>query len=737
MKKLLFLSLVSAAALLAAPLQSVTFQGLVHLSPEIAQEISGLETGKDLNIELVDSAIKKLYLQNYFEDIWVEEDAGALIVHVKEKPTIAKIDIDGIGENDKETIVSILGVAKGQVYDQGAIDTAKSRIQQFFEAKGYFDTVVEAKSEPLAQEGSLQLTFSVNQGENIIIRSVDLCGANAFDYDDLEPAITNKEREMLGWMWGFNDGNLKIHELATDSGKIREEYLKKGYLDVEVSTPYLRAYMDSFDARIVYQISEGEQYSVAKVAFSIPEGLIDEALLREELTMAEGRVLNVTKLRQDIKIIETKIADLGYAFVRVYPDTKQDKAKKTVDVTYTVIPGEKVTVRHVRISGNSRTIDRVIRREIYLTEGELYSRTDLEDSKGAIKRTGYFEDATIKEERVSKNQVDLVVEVKETNTGTISGGIGYGTSDGIILSASVSDNNVFGSGMKGSINVERDDNELSGRISLTNPRVYDSVYSLGGSIYAEDSEWTDYDEQTYGFNINVGRKFGRYVSASVGYILEQTELSDFNSTFLENSYKDKSLKSSMITSVSFNNTDDYYLPRRGFSASASVEFAGLGGDEKFVTNFYKFSAFYGLRDMTDYDLILRYKARLGFAFDNGYLPINERLYLGGISSLRGYDSKSVSPKNASGDLLGGEMSFNNSVEASFPLIERLKMRGALFFDYGMIGDSGISDEIRASTGIALEWISPLGPISLIFANPLMEEAGDETSSFEFTIGRQF
>ncbi len=168
-----------------------------------------------------------------------------------------------------------------------------------------------------------------------------------------------------------------------------------------------------------------------------------------------------------------------------------------------------------------------------------------------------------------------------------------------------------------------------------------------------------------------------------------------------------------------------------------MEFAGLGGDYEFVKNHYRFAYFYGLRDVIDYDLILRYRARLSFAWDNGYLPRNERLYLGGVSSLRGFSSRSISPKNSAGTLLGGESSFVNSLEASFPLIERLKMRGALFVDYGMIGNKNITDETRASAGVVLEWTSPLGPIALIFAEPIEKKAGDDTASFEFTIGRQF
>lgn len=739
MKKIILLPLIAATSLVAITIESVTYSGLVRLSPDSAKEITGLEPGVPLDIEKVDTAIKKLYMQNYFEDIWIEEDAGHVVVHVKERPAIARISLEGVGQNDKEVLEPVLGVRKGMMYDEASIREAQSRIRQFFEAKGFFDTVVEVKSEPLAQAGSLEVKFLVNRGEKIIIRSVQMCGAEALKYKNVEPVLANKEREFLGWFWGFNSGELKLHELPLDGDRIKDEYMKRGYLDAQVSTPFLKTYMDSFNANITYQIEEGVVYTVESIFFNAPEGLLDEEAVRKKLSLSEGRVANIDRLRKDLEVIEVAVADQGYAFVRVFPDIKQDKEKKTVAITYMVTPGEKVRVRNVRISGNTRTIDRVIRRELYLTEGAQYSRTDLVDSRNAIRRTGYFEDATITEERVSRNEMDLLVTVKETSTGAISGGIGYGTSDGLLLSASVSDGNVFGSGLKGMISVERSDKELTGRISLTNPRVFDSAYSLGGSIYSEDNEWIDYDEKKIGFDISLGRQIGRYTSIGLTYILEEVELSKMTQS-LKDVYgyeEGKRIKSSITPSVSFNNTDDYYLPRSGIMASTSLEFAGLGGDYEFVKNHYRFAYFYGLRDVMDYDLILRYRARLSFAWDNGYLPRNERLYLGGVSSLRGFSSRSISPKNSAGTLLGGESSFVNSLEASFPLIERLKMRGALFVDYGMIGNKNITDETRASAGVVLEWTSPLGPIALIFAEPIEKKAGDDTASFEFTIGRQF
>lgn len=737
-KILIALSFFVVSLSFGVTIKSVTFNGLIHLSPQIAKDLTNLKIGNDFDYELSNKAIRELFKQGYFNDIWIEEDDGHIEVNVKEKPTIALIEYEGVSEDDEKNLKNLLGINKGMVYDKSNLKTAKIRIEKYFEAKGYFDTIVEEEATPLQEESSLKILFKVNRGEDIIINSIKLSGAKELDYGDIEPAVINKQREFMGWMWGLNDGKLRLEALPNDPARIRDEYLARGYLDATVSNPYLRLYYDTYNASIIYKVDEGTKYSVKSVNISIPISEINLKNIKEDLLLQEGDTFDVKKLRRDIKKIETKVADKGYAYVRIYPDTFQDKNSSTVSITYSIIPGEKVTINRVIIGGNARTADHVIRRDIYTTAGELYNRTNLDESKNALKRTGYFDDVTISEKRISKDKIDLYVKVKEAPTGSIQGGVGYGSSQGFLFDIGVSDKNIFGTGLKGSINASRTDDEISGRISVTNPRVYDSAYSLGGSIYAEDNDWNSYEELIYGFSVTGGRMIGRYTNVYLKYVLEQTELTKLQQSLIDAGYTEgKSIKSAIVPSIIFNNTDDYYLPRRGIIASSSLEYAGIGGDEKFIKNINSFKYFYGLEDLIGYDIILRYKAKLRYVWDKGFLPINERLYLGGISTVRGYDSRSIGPKNSKGYEYGGTKSFNNSIEASFPLINRLKMRWAVFYDYGMIGEDKIDDFTRSTAGVTLEWVSPLGAINLIFSRPIDKMPGDETSSFEFTIGRQF
>lgn len=723
----------------AAVIKEIKFNGLNHLSNASALNLTGLKIGETINLDKINTAILNLYKQNYFENIAVEENNGILNIIVTEKPSIAKISITGIASNDRKQVESILGIKRGTLFDEASAKEASERIKAYYEAKSYFDTIVEYRKKTLENTEGLELEFIVNRGENIVINNVNLSGAKEFSYSDIEPSIVNKEKEFMGWMWGRNDGKLKIFELSNDSARISDEYMKKGYLDVQVSSPYLKTYTDTYQANLTYFIKEGKPYKIESISIENPLFSEEENIQNvKNLRSTQGKLINIEDIRKDVKTIETQSADLGYAFAEVYPDIQKNDQTQEASVVFKVIPHDKVYIRNVIISGNSRTVDRVVRRELYITEGNLYNRTDLSESTNALRRTSYFDDVEIKEEKVDDTHIDLIVNVKEASTGAISGGIGYGSSDGLLLNASLSDTNIFGSDIKSSVSVDKSDDTLSGRISLINPRILDSQYSLGGTLYSNDYEWDNYSEKNYGFDITLGRQFARYYNVSLTYNLEQSDIYHLSPTLLRTGYElGKTIKSSITPAITFNNTDDYYLPRKGIIASTSLEYAGLGGDQEFLSSSSKFNFYQGLQDYIGYDLIYRYKASFYKVWDEGYLPINQRIYLGGIRSLRGFESRTVSPKNEWGDEVGGTIAFANSVELSFPLIDRIKLRGSVFFDYGMIGNKNLDEIQRMSTGLGIEWITPIGPLQLVFAKPLNDKKGDDTNTFEFNLGTRF
>lgn len=748
MKKTTYLALFLAnLAFGATAIKSVNFEGLKQISPLVAQNISGLKIGDAITGYNTNKAITNLFNQGYFDDVYITENNGNLIVHVKEKPIISKLDIEGVVTNDRTAMEQIIGLKLGQAYDKVALSQVKERVKQFYEVKGYFDTVVETEEEFLDEDkSSLHLTVIVNRGEKITIKNVNLVGAKKLKYSDIRPAIANKQRETFGWMWGFDDGKLKTADLPNDPARIQNEYMKRGYLNATVSAPFVNTYMSNYTADLTYYITEGERFKVSEISIEAPQYLeLDTKKIIKDLKLRSGKRFNADWIRRDIAKLENLVADKGYAYVEVNPDLKPDNENNTVKINYIIKPHSQIYVRNVTISGNEKTADSVVRREMYLTEGELYNRTDLVDSKNSLRRTGYFDDVEITETVVNDNEIDLNIDVKEAPTGSITGGIGYGSGDGLLLSASVSEKNIFGSGISGYVNAEKSDDQLSGAIGFTNPRIYNSEYSLSGQIYARDWDWNDYDEKAYGASATIGRKLGRYTSAYLTYEIEKSKINGLNAYYKKAGYQNGSnIKSSLIPSIVFNNTDDYYLPRSGIIANASLDYSGLGGDIEYLKGNANFNWYFGMKDYIDWDLIFRYKAGAGYFFDDKNLPVNKKLFLGGMRSVRGYDGRSIPKKKICLDSshcnyieTGGKQSFNNSFELSMPLIDRINMRFVTFFDYGMIGDDSWSESKRYSTGAGIEWRTPVGPLQLFWVKPLNKEDYDSTNSFEFTIGARF
>lgn len=762
--KILFLAFVLSIGLLQAKtINDIQFDGLVHLSEPVAKESLGFEAGEQLSDKKIDASIKRFYEYGYFTDIWVSEKNGVLIYHFLEKSVISHIEIDGYGQGDEAEDSELLQIKKGTLYDTKKIAEAKKRLVEAISQEGYIDTIVEVETKTL-DNGSIEVTFKVNKGENIVIENLSLEGMTAFEKNDFDEIIANKEHEFMGWFWGQNDGEMKLGELQYDPLRIRDLYMQHGYLDSKVDDPFVRVDFSQYVADMSYTLYEGEVYRVNAIILEQSTNVIEDEKIREVVKLELNEAFNIKTFREDSDRIKTIIADLGYAYVKVTPDLRKDKEARTVDVVYNIRPGKKVYIRDVLISGNTRTLDRVTRREIYLAPSDLYSLTDIKDSRNSLQRTGYFESTTIEEKRVDDETMDLIVKVKETQTGNIQLGGGYGSFGGILLSASISDRNIFGSGINMGFSAETSQRTKSFSVNVSNPRLNDSDYSGSASVYTNATDYDDYTISTDGVGLGLGKRLTRFLSGSLNYTYAQSQYSDIaadiNLTNVDQVLFEDYEKSAVSVSLRYDDTDDFYLPRSGIAASTSFEFAGLGGTAKFIKNNNTFKAYKGIEDYVGFDLILRYKARLAHIFYDDTaedartnLPTAERFYMGGVGSVRGYESYTLSPRDYLDRRIGGRTMFTNSLEASFPLVPKAKLRVTAFYDYGWLEGKGqdydptavdplalpLQTETigRSSYGAAVEWFSPMGPIQLIFARALDAKPNDQTSTFEFTIGQRF
>lgn len=739
-KKIILLLLIISSYLFSSEqFNEIKFKGLTQISQGVALETLNFKEKNSYTNEEINKSIQEFYKFKYFTNIWVTNEDKILNFHFKEKPFIAKLEMSGYKnrEDELKVLYSSMGVKKGTMYSQKKISIAKKALLLALEREGYINSVVEVEIENI-NETSVIVKFNVNKGDEITITKITYKGAKALSEDDFEDVIANKEGDCcFTWFFGQNDGEMNFEQLEYDSARIRDLYLQNGYLDAKVTAAYSKIDFNTNTASIEYTITEGNQYKLNNTIIYLDESIMKVEELYPQLKLEKDDVFNIAQLRKDQEFIKTQVANKGYAFTVVNFDIKPNKSKKTLDIIYNVTAGEKVYINDVVISGNSRTLDRVIRRNVYLAPTELYSLTDFKDSKNALQRSGFFETVDIQQKRISANKMDLIVKVTEAPTGNLILGGGYGSYDGWMINASVNDKNIFGSGLNLGFSFENSSKKTSYEISLANPSINDSKYNGSINLHRNEYEVTSTDttigDKTTieeGFGVGIGRSLNRHTRIGTNYSYDTTDVSYAIATNLNSTF----ITSSITPYINFNNTDDYFVPRSGITAGTNLKYAGIGGDAKYMLSSTFFKYYYSLEDATDYDIILRYKNNLKAIIDNGNIPDDTTFYLGGPRSVRGYSSYAFQPVDTDHPY---KRTFTNTVELSFPLIPSAKMRWALFYDYGMIGEDSFTDVKKAGQGLVISWYSPVGPLQFIFARAVNPDADDKTSNFEFSLGTKF
>ncbi|WP_162972129.1 outer membrane protein assembly factor BamA [Helicobacter pylori] len=841
--------------------KSVSYIGLSYMSDMLANEIVKIRVGDIVDSKKIDTAVLALFNQGYFKDVYATFEGGILEFHFDEKARIAGVEIKGYGtEKEKDGLKSQMGIKKGDTFDEQKLEHAKTALKTALEGQGYYGSVVEVRTQKVS-EGALLIVFDVNRGDSIYIKQSIYEGSAKLKRRMIESLSANKQRDFMGWMWGLNDGKLRLDQLEYDSLRIQDVYMRRGYLDAHISSPFLKTDFSTHDAKLHYKVKEGIQYRISDILIEIDNPVVPLKTLEKALKVKRKDVFNIEHLRADAQILKTEIADKGYAFAVVKPDLDKDEKNGLVKVIYRIEVGDMVYINDVIISGNQRTSDRIIRRELLLGPKDKYNLTKLRNSESSLRRLGFFSKVKIEEKRVNSSLVDLLVSVEEGRTGQLQFGLGYGSYGGLMLNGSVSERNLFGTGQSMSLyaNIATGGGRsypgmprgagrmFAGNLSLTNPRIFDSWYSSTINLYADYRISYQYVQQGGGFGVNVGRMLGNRTHVSLGYNLNVTKLLGFSSPLYNRYYSSTKqiiipsqpvcvsslglslglrqvqscstpgstrvgqtppvtglwdrdyhtpITSSFTLDVSYDNTDDYYFPRNGviFSSYATMSglpssgtlnsWNGLGGNVRNTKVYGKFAAYHHLQKYLLIDLIARFKTQGGYIFrynTDDYLPLNSTFYMGGVTTVRGFRNGSVTPKDEFGLWLGGDGIFTASTELSYGVLKAAKMRLAWFFDfgfltfktptrgsffynapfttanfkdYGVIGAGFERATWRASTGLQIEWISPMGPLVLIFPiaffnqwgdgngkkckglcfNPNM---GDYTQHFEFSMGTRF
>jgi len=712
-----------------------------------------LRAGDSLTDEKTDADIRAIYKLGHFQDVQAlkeESDKGVVLVYlVQEKAIVREITFEGNKEIATDKLKEALEFRLNSVFSPKDLAKSVVKIKKLYGDDGYYlaDVQTEVKK---SSSSDMKVLFKIVEGEKVLIKEIRLDGNKAFTDSKVKGFMETKEKWFLSWLTGA--GTYKEDVLKNDTLLIADHYLNNGFINIKVGEPVVKLNDAKTSLDVSISITEGEQYRIGAIGFK-GEMLDPEAYLRTKLKSEPGSVFNRSILRTDIGVLTDVYGDKGYAFATINPQTRLDNDKKTVDMTFDIEKGELVTIERINISGNPKTRDKVIRREVRVTEGGLYNSSGLKRSKQNLMNLGYFEEANVATAKGSaSNKLNVNVDVKEKPTGTFSIGGGYSSLDGFIAQGSVQQANFLGLGLKANLSASLGGVSQTYAIGLTDPYFMDTKWTLGGDIYRSEREYTDYSRKLSGADI----KGGYPISDSIGtFMMYKYEIKNiykpsleylaYNKTDPGNYPLGETTTSSVFGSVTHNNTDYRMDPSIGFIDSFSAEFAGLGGDNKFARFITDHTYFHPLYKK----LIASTKLTLGYIAEVGQpIPIDEKFYLGGIGSLRGYESRTVSPttKNYTGifkDAIvytGGEKELFGNVELTFPLIPEAGLKGVVFFDYGnSFTDTSKAFPLLTSYGGGIRWSSPIGPLRLEYGIPLTPRTGIDSSSgrLEFSIGSMF
>ncbi len=757
--------LLCAAAVFAETEQRidrVIIKGNRRIESAAITNVLKVKDGDPFFPEKVDADVRAIYKLGHFQDVKAETSTGEkgllLTYLVAEKPVVRVITIEGNKELSLEKVRDALDIKPNSIFSQKELAKGIRKVKKLYADEGYYLAEVQEKVEKRG-ENELNLRLTVIEGNKILIRQIRFDGNRAFTAGKLKKAMETTEKWLFSWLTGA--GTYKEEVLKSDTTAIADLYFNNGYVNVKVGEPKVELLPDKSGLLVTIGITEGDQFRTGSVDF---KGDLLES--RDELAklvkLKSGELFSRSTLRMDVFALTDLYADKGYAFANVNPLTRLNPEQKNIDLTFDFEKGEKVYIDRINISGNTKTRDKVIRRELKLAEGDLYGSTALKKSKQSLMNLGFFEEANLATAKGSSdNKLNLNVDVKEKPTGTFSIGGGYSSLDGLIGQGSVQQTNFLGLGLKMNVSASIGGKSQTYNLGLTDPYFMDTRWTLGGDVYRTERQYIDYTRRATGGDIKAGYPLSDTMSSFFVYKYEEKQIYNQSQSLLD------SIRNGLITSpettsttsaisLSLNrNTTDYRLdPTRGMTNSLSVEFAGLGGTNRYLryigqTSYY-IPAFWSA--------VFSAHATLGHIQALGKeIPIDEKFYLGGISTVRGYGGRTISPYRTNPVLVQGNLGLNKftisrafiggdteavgNLELVFPLLKEAGLKGVLFFDAGNAYEraSDIFSTMRTSYGFGVRWFSPIGPLRLEYGIPInpRKDIDNSGGKLEFSIGGFF
>ncbi len=744
-------------------IQDIRLQGANRIASGTIFNYLPLKIGDVFDDARSGESVRALYKTGFFKDVRLEREGDVLVVFVQERPAIAKIEISGNSDIPTEALVDGLkqtGLEEGQVFNRSLLDRMQQELSRQYFALGKYAVSVDTSVVEL-DENRVEINVEISEGKTALIKQINVVGNNAFT----DKEILKKFKQNTPTMFSFftKSDQYSKQKMGADLESLRSLYLDNGYINFNIDSTQVSITPDKNDVYITINITEGDQFLVSSVKLA-GDLIVDQEELFKLVTIQKGMVFSRKEVTKSSSKISDRIGDEGYAFANVNSVPNINKENKTVEITYFVEPGKRAYVRRVNFTGNTKTRDEVLRREMRQLEGAWISTSKVERSKVRLQRLGYFKDVNVETPAVpgTSDQVDVNFTVEENPSGNLMLGLGFSQSQGIIFNSSVTQDNFLGSGK--SISFAFNNSEVNRRFVLgyTNPYWTIDGVSRGFRVAytktdAGDANLARYESTNTVLGMNFGipvsehnylRTYFDYESTEMDIgVFSSNELADFVS---ENDNDYVVLRST--TSFTYDTRNKAILPTKGTQHRISAEVALPGGDLRYYKLDYRAQWFYPLSDR--YTLLLKGNVGYGDSYgDTGRLPFFENFYAGGPRTVRGYEENTLGPKDTFGRSLGGDLKFVANAEVILPIpyfeqLDSVRLTG--FFDMGNVWGWSINSatnlwvdnefdmgDLRMAAGISGLWLSPFGALTASFAQPFNDQTGDKTQSFQFTFGTSF
>jgi outer membrane protein insertion porin family len=738
-------------------------------SSAILEKITS-KTGKPVDKKVIRQDIQNVFDMGFFDDVQVAKEAGELIFRVSEKPSISAIEFSGNNEVDDSDLKEKIGIKAFEIVNYGKIQKAIGEIQRAYEEKGYLlvGVTFELQPEPKAPQ-SAKLIFKIDEKDKVRVKRISFIGNKHVKNEELKAFMMTQEGGLFSFLSG--GGTYKQEIFDEDVRRMSLIYLNKGYVQAKISRPEVSVTPDKKSIYISVRIDEGEQFQVGEVDFA-GDIHFDKSELFEAVKIDESVDFSYETMQNDLRALEAKYGDLGYAYANIIPRTNIREKERKIDILYEVDKGQKVYFRKINVIGNTSTRDKVIRRELRVLEGELYNETQKRQSISNIKRLGFFEDVQFltKTPPGREDQMDIDVVVKERNTGQFQLGAGYATALGAQLTVQLDESNFMGYGYRAGVRVEYNGARYQNyTVSFTDPYFKDTFWNVGTDLYYTDSRVVQFIQQNSGGVLRAGHPlFYDYFNNNTFYAFLSYKYDDtFVSFPAERDLSDvldpatvNGVTSSTTLSLEYDKRNDRLMPTAGQYASLSYEFAGLGGDISYM----KSTANARYYKNIFWDVVFRNNFSYGLisSVDGKEIPFTQLFRLGGPNNLRGFAFRNVGtrkfsqkyfdyltpPNGTTGadqarqlatTVLGGRQQIFYMGELEFPLAKEAGMRAVIFYDVGMAEDDLVASRLRSDIGFGIRWFSPMGPLRFEFGFPLDRQSqfGERSNNFQFAVGSPF